>query len=156
MEVPPEMADLAQGVATALAPIRQVRVAYLFGSRARLRARPDSDLDVALLLDSQLNGQTQGGERAKVLLDVLEALASALGSVGERADLLDLDRASPTVGFRVIRGGVCVFSRTPQERIGLEAKIARRYDDTRPYRELFQTAARRIGERMKRGDIGRS
>jgi predicted nucleotidyltransferase len=40
--------DLEQRIASALAPFEDVRVAYLFGSRARGSARADSDLDLAV------------------------------------------------------------------------------------------------------------
>jgi predicted nucleotidyltransferase len=151
MDAPPELASLAQRLSAALEPLAGIQVAYLFGSRARGTARADSDLDLAVQLDSQLNG----GGRAKLLLDVLDAMVVALGPLGERVDLLDLDRASPTVAFRVIREGTCLISRTARARIRLEARVARQYDDTRPHRELFQQAARAAAERMQRGALDR-
>src|SRR5947199_10201057 len=40
--------DLVARLATALTPLAQVELAYLFGSYARGRERPESDIDVAI------------------------------------------------------------------------------------------------------------
>jgi predicted nucleotidyltransferase len=122
----------------------QVRLAYLFGSRARGTARPDSDLDLAVYLSDA----TQAAERAALMLELLDALSRTLGPLGERVDLLDLDRVSSTVAFRVISDRRLVVCREPRERVTLEVRIARRYDDERPHRELFRRAARAAAERM--------
>jgi uncharacterized protein len=147
-----QQGDLGRLVAEALEPLPALRLAYLFGSRAAGTARPDSDLDVAIQVDRKLDASLRGD----VVLDVLDALAAKLGPLGERADVLDLDRASPTVAFRVIREGRLVLCRDARDRIRLETRVGRMYDDTRHYRELFQRAARGAAERMKRGSFGRS
>ncbi|MFI5308960.1 MAG: nucleotidyltransferase domain-containing protein [Polyangiales bacterium] len=143
---------LEDAIAVALQPLDELRVAYLFGSQARGTPRPDSDLDVALLLQPGLDP----GRRASLLLNVIVALTDALGPLGERADVLDLGEAGSSVAFRVIRDGKCVLCRDPRERVRLEASIARRYDDERPYRELFRRAAQQVSERMGKGSHGRS
>lgn len=135
--------DLERSVARALEPLEDVRLAYLFGSRARGTARTDSDLDLAVRLRAP-----DATGRAALTLDVIAALTDALGSLGERVDLLDLDRAGSEVAFRVIGEGRCLVCRDRAERTHLEASIARRYDDERPYRTLFVQAARRAAERM--------
>jgi len=79
---------LVELVGRALAPIEAVRVAYVFGSRARGEGRADSDLDGALVYERTLDWM--GRERAR--RDVLDALSKELGTLGERADLVDLAR----------------------------------------------------------------
>jgi predicted nucleotidyltransferase len=135
--------DLEQRMAAALAPFEDVRVAYLFGSRARGAARADSDLDLAVRVR-----RADAAGRAALILDLIAALTDALGALGERLDILDLDRAGSEVAFQVIREGRCVLCRDRAERVALEARIARRYDDERPYRALFVAAARRAAQRM--------
>ena len=141
--------DLERSVAGALEPFEDVRVAYLFGSRARGTERADSDLDLAVRLRA---ADVTG--RAALTLDVIAALTDALGALGERVDLLDLDRAGNEVAFRVIRDGHCLVCRDHAERVQLEARIARRYDDERPYRMLFVQAARNAADRMGRKNLG--
>ena len=121
-------------IRTALGPFPEVQVAYLFGSQATGKARADSDVDVAVSFAQGVDGARRG----ELTLDLLAALSKELG---ERVDLLDLGRASSAVGFRVIRDGRRVMSRDEVHRVRLEASIARRYDDERPYRELFRRAA---------------
>jgi uncharacterized protein len=144
-------AALQRQLSSAIEPITGVRLAYLFGSQSLGTARPDSDLDLAIQMDRTLDGS----QRADLLLDLLNALGKALGSLGERADILDLDRASPAVAFRAIRDGQRLICRDARERAHVEARIARYYDDTRPQRELFQRAAAAAAQRMKRGSLGR-
>jgi predicted nucleotidyltransferase len=142
--------ELEGAVAAALQPFEEIRVAYLFGSRARGSARADSDLDIAL----HLGAATSDDHRATLLLSIIAALTDSLGALGERADLLELNRAGSSVAFAVIRDGKCVLCRDRRERVRLEARIARRYDDERPYRELFRGAALRIAERMGKANRG--
>jgi predicted nucleotidyltransferase len=142
--------ELEVALAAALQPFEQIRVAYLFGSRARGSARPDSDLDVALHFGAAMSD----GQRATLLLSIIAALTDGLGALGERADLLDLDRAGSSVAFAVIRDGKCVLCRDRRDRVRLEAGIARRYDDERPYRDLFRRAARSAAERMGKASRG--
>jgi predicted nucleotidyltransferase len=142
--------QLEAAIAAALQPFEEIRVAYLFGSRARGSARADSDLDVALLFAAGMGDE----RRATLLLSIIAALTDSLGALGERADLLELDRAGSSVAFAVIRDGKCVLCRDRRARVRLEASIARRYDDERPYRELFRRAALRTAERMGKASHG--
>lgn len=135
---------LARAIQSALAPLEQVQVAYLFGSRARGTERRDSDLDLALAFTRGLDDAQRG--RSK--LQVIDALTAALGALGERADVVDLDRAGSALAFSAIARGRCVFARDRAERVRLEAHIARRYDDERPRRELMRAAAIRAAARM--------
>ena len=50
-DLPPNYSDL---LTRRLAALPEVRLAYLFGSRASGSARPASDLDVAILVDNRL------------------------------------------------------------------------------------------------------
>ena len=144
--------DLEKGIAAALQPFSDVVTAYLFGSRAAGRARPDSDLDVAVSFTAGLDS----AQRAERTLDVIAALGRELGALGERVDLLDLDldRVSSAVAYHVIRHGRRVLDRDPAARVHLEATIARRYDDDRPRRELVRQAAIAAGQRMRQAVDG--
>ena len=136
----------------ALEVVHAVRLAYLFGSRTSGRARPNSDLDVAVLYDPRLDAE--GRETAR--RDVLAALTDAFGRLGESADILDLGHSGSAVAFRAIRGGRCVLVRDRGERARLEARIARRYDDETPRRALIRRAAARAARQMGTGLPGRS
>jgi HEPN domain-containing protein len=82
---------------------------------------------------------------------VRSALSDALGALGERADVLDLAMAGSAIAFRVVRDGRCVLARDDGERVGLVARILRRYDDEAPRRALFVKAALAAGARLAAG-----
>ena len=138
--------DLAKAMTSALATMDEVRLVYLFGSRANGRARVEIDLDVAVVYRRELDGAAR--ERAR--RQVVAALTDALGALGERADVVDLDAAGSAVAFRVIRDGRRLIARTERERVAAEVRILRRYDDEAPRRALYRRAAveaaRRLGQ----------
>jgi len=136
--------SLLRAIHAALEPIAQIQVAYLFGSRARGSERRDSDLDLAVAFPRELDD----AQRGRVKLLVIDALTAALGALGERADIVDLDRAGSALAFSAVARGRCAFMRNRSERVRLEARIARRFDDERPHRELMRVAAIRAAARM--------
>jgi predicted nucleotidyltransferase len=82
----------------------------LFGSRARGDARADSDWDIAFA--------AAGG------LDVLALRADLVEALGsDRVDVVDLERASALLRYRVARDGVPLFERPPAsfERFWMQA-----------------------------------
>lgn len=76
-----------------------LRILVLFGSRARGEATARSDWDLGYLGDSSL-------DREGLLADLVAAAGT------EAIDLVDLDRASGLVRFRVARDAVIVFEAT--------------------------------------------
>jgi hypothetical protein len=134
--------DLVEALRGALTPVPAVAAAWLFGSRARGTARVDSDLDIAVLFRPTLDIR----QRHNATLDLLDALAAKLGSLGERADVLDLADAGAAVAFAAIRDGVCVVDRGDGVVVQTIARVARRYDDDAPRRALFASA---VAERFR-------
>jgi len=140
-------ADLVERVAAALEPVEAVRVAWVFGSRVAGTATARSDLDVAVVFGRSLGD----AERERARRRVVAALTDALGAVGERADVVDVERAGSSVAFRALRDGARVVARSERERVAAEVRVARRYDDDAPRRELYRRAARaHVGPRSDR------
>ena len=144
-------ATLIDAIEKALDPIEAVRLAYLFGSRARGTARPDSDLDLAVAYTREADS----AQRERARRAVVAAVTDALGSLGEHTDVVDLERAPSEIGFAAIHG-VRILARSEQERVRHEVRVARRYDDEAPRRELFRNAAKRVAAEMARRSNGRS
>ncbi len=101
-----------------------VRLVYLFGSRAHGEARPDSDVDLAVLLDRR------GDPRGEA------ALRAELSGVLPEADLVLLDGAGPALLFEVVDGGRCVLARDPREQAEFEILARSRFCDFAPVRRI--------------------
>lgn len=131
---------MIESVRRALEPLEDVRVAYVFGSRVKGRPRLDSDLDVAVWFRPTMDEWSRELLRRRVI----EQLADELGTLGEFADVVELDRAGSGVAFAALRDGVRVIARDHEERVALESRIMRFYWDDEPRRELFRKAAARV------------
>lgn len=102
-----------------------VRLAYLFGSLAGGRARPSSDVDLALLFKD---------DPAPATLDRLtEDLEDA---AGRAVDLVDLAKAPPLLAHQVVSKGSCLVCHDPSERAAFETRTILRYLDTAHLRRI--------------------
>lgn len=131
------LASSRRAVARCVSRHAEIQAAYIFGSMAQRRTRPDSDIDIAVLLDRPL-------PRAHALRYRLR-LAGELGAALQRADvqLVILNDAPPLLAHRVLSRGVVVFERSRPTRVRFQVATARRYEDMVP-------AMERHVERLKR------
>lgn len=112
-----------------LAAMREVRLAFLFGSRAVGRARRDSDIDIAVLVDGPLVVDAGGVNR------MLRHLAGRLGGGEVRSDLLDvvlLNHAPVLLRHHVLRDGVLLRAKDDAERVRFAVQAMRDYQDFAP------------------------
>jgi len=122
--------------ATLDARFPEVVAAYLFGSQRAGRARRDSDVDVALLLEAELDP----GEELTLRLDALAALQPLTG--GPRLDLVAIGRSAPPVlAFEALRGDR-IHCRDLGRCLELEARLRSRYYDTHHLRTVQQAYLR--------------
>ncbi len=109
--------------------------AWLFGSVARGTSRPDSDVDVAVLLERDPP-------------PTLDASAAAMGgdieaAIGLPVDLVILNRAPVDLIHRVLRDGVLLVERDRNARVRFEVRARNEYFDLKPHLDRY----RRVGER---------
>lgn len=104
--------------------------AWLFGSRARGSAGPDSDLDLAVLFDEDPPATLAG-----LHLDLADRLT---GLVGWPVDLLVLNRAPVDLCYRVLRDGVLLHEGDRGRRIRFEVRVRNEYFDLLPYLQLYR------------------
>ena len=128
-----------EAMAERLADLGQVEpaleVVVLFGSTAKGRARPRSDVDIAVRGDGPAD------------LDALYLiLAPRVGT--DRLDLVDLRRAGPLLAFEVARHGRLLFERAPGAFRSFQALASRRYCDTAKLRRAQERAIRVFLERQ--------
>jgi hypothetical protein len=137
----PDADDLANKLAIALAALPEVEAAYLFGSQAGGRARPESDIDLAILV-------TPGAAtdpRAE-----LARLFDRLGRVvrSDRLDVVLLNGAPSLLRHRVVSRGRLLFAREARTRIRFVARTIQDYQDMEVRRERFY---RKRVERIQEG-----
>lgn len=120
--LPPEKLE---AVVSLLGRYRPVAL-YAFGSRVSGPSRPDSDLDLGLLLPE--------GKRLGIA-DRLEAVHSLERIAGCDVDLVIINDASLPVRFDIIRHGRVLWEASFDERTDAEDLIVRDYLDYRPFLE---------------------
>lgn len=144
------MSGLVERVREALLPIATahgVRIVYVFGSAAAGRARPESDLDIGVLLRDDAARTEPQAEAA--LEQMRGTLAKAAGVAPDRLDLVCLNFLPVSVAFRVVRDGLRVYEADPREHARYAGRVASEYQDFRYY-ELFYSR-RAVGEIREKG-----
>lgn len=124
-----------------------VVAAVLFGSQARGRAGPLSDVDLGVWLDPVLGVQA----RLTMRLELLVAATEELGC--DEVDLVVLNDATPLLRHRVLRDGERLLDRDPVARVRLETRALLDYLDTAPLRAALAAGVR---HRIQEGRFGRS
>jgi predicted nucleotidyltransferase len=107
--------------------------AYLFGSEARGTPRPQSDVDVAVLLRAVPPRTLEGR-----MLSLEGQLERALG---RRVQLVILNDASPDLVHRVLRDGQLALERDRSARIAFEVKARNEYFDLLPVLRQYRASA---------------
>lgn len=122
------------------APQSDVLVAYLFGSLARGQALPSSDVDVAVLIQPELDLEQSVELQLQLEMD-LERLSQ------RPVQVTILNRATPFLAYQVIKEGLLIYERNKPERIAFQVYTLKIYFDLQPRLEsLSQAAIKRIKE----------
>lgn len=123
-----------------------VVAAYLYGSQARGRAGPLSDVDLAVWLDPALDRH----QRWKTMIELM-------GSAGECLDtnevqVVVLNTAPPLLVDRALRHGIRLADNAPTKRIRLETRAALDFLDLEPLRKRLSGE---VSRRIEEGHFGR-
>ena len=112
-----------------------VELVVVFGSVARGRSRPDSDLDVAVRCDGPAD---------------LDALYLLLGPrlATSLLDLVDLRRTGFLLAFQVARHGQVLYERDPGAFRSFQSLASRRYCDTDKLRRAQRRSIHAFLERQ--------
>lgn len=124
--------DLAVRLARVFETFPEVCAVYLFGSRALSAARPESDVDLAVVPAGTCTPLRR--------LDLLAALAKeGLDNV----DLVFLDSADPVLRFEAVRPNRLVYARDGFDRGDYYSRVVRQYFDFLPYLRTQREAYKR-------------
>jgi len=115
--------------------------AWIFGSEAAGRARPESDVDVAILF-----------VRAPSAAELVEARAEGAALLDRPLDLVDLDTTSPILAYQVLRHGRLLVDRNPSRRFRFTAAVPAWREDVLALRRPIEAhLARRLAAEAPRG-----
>jgi uncharacterized protein len=90
--------------------------AYVFGSSATGKDRCGSDIDIAIMISTAMDGL----ERVRLETNLSNVL-------GKDVDLVIFDRASPLLQHQILKYGRLVYEANPKERVRQETVARRRY-----------------------------
>ena len=119
-------------------------MAYLIGSVANGRARQDSDLDIALVVDRDQFDTIDYGQ-------IHLSISHALREKNLDLRLVTEDKISPLY-MRQIASGKLLYDRNEEERVDFEAKTMINYFDTQHLRDIFHYY---VDKRIEGGQYGR-
>ncbi len=112
---------------------------------AQGRARPDSDIDIAVLVGRPIPDARALSYRLK--------LTNELGAALHRSDvqLVILNEAPPLLAHRVLSRGTLVFERSRAARVRFQVRTASRYADIVPTLERY---IGRLKQDVREGRLG--
>lgn len=128
---------------------RGVVVAYLFGSVAEGRDRPDSDVDIAVLLPRSIGER----EMADLQISLILEIGGALGR--DDVDVVVLNRAPLELRYQVLKHGIPLYCSDEGERIDFEALTLSMYYDYKYYTDRYYREMLRRIEEGRFGGLGR-
>lgn len=112
---------------------QELAAAYLYGSVARGTARPDSDVDIAVL-----PMRPRGGTLEALHLDLEGDLERR---VGKPVQIVVLDGAPPDLVHRILTDGILVHEGDRGRRIAFEVRARNEYFDLLPILERYRRRA---------------
>lgn len=110
-----------------------VKLAYLFGSRAKGNAAEESDYDIAVLFKENPLDPLALKETAFLALDLNKFFPKKL-------DIVSLNNAPLLLKYEVIAHGKYIYCKNNDERVEFEVSIIKEYIDEEPIRKLYNEA----------------
>ena len=119
--------------------------AYLFGSRASKTPRTESDIDIAVLLDSSVGRKDYGFIKLSIINGLIELLSF------DKIDVVILNAAPPLLSHEILKKGALLFSKDEKKHLEYAVRATTRYLDTIYLRRVQD---RILHEKIRSGDFG--
>ena len=103
----------------------EIEVTYIFGSLAQGKTNVLSDIDIAIITDSQqINNKTyRFGYKAEILTDLIKLLKT------NDIDLVILNEANTLLKHRVLHHGKLIYSKNEKKRINFQIDTINKYNN---------------------------
>lgn len=113
---------------------KEILFAYVFGSYVQGKIRLDSDIDIAIYLEDEID------------LDRYLAIKMKLTEVCKReVDLVILNEATPLLKYEIYRNNIPIFSRNRDIETRYKVKLLFEYNDIKRYLDMaYQKNIERI------------
>lgn len=103
-----------------------IKLIYIFGSYAKGENREDSDLDIAMFFEGEVNGF--------IKLDILDRLVGIFNR--EDIDLVILNNVDEVLKFQVIKYGKIIYMEDLLTKVTFEARVMSEYMDMEHFRKV--------------------
>ena len=110
---------------------REVQAAYIFGSVVTGRTRPDSDVDIAVLVSENVMRRDPFRYRIELIAELMGVLKRS------DVDLVLLNQVPPLLAHRILAKGKLIIERSASARVAFQVQTVNRYLDTQPMRDLY-------------------
>ena len=125
---------------------KEVSALYLFGSLAKEREKPESDIDIAVLVD-------ESKLKKKDFAILKKQYYAASPTFSPRpVDIVVLNTAPPFLKHQILRTGRILFDRNRKLRVRFTARAIMEYLDFKPYQDIMLKA---VADRFRRARVGR-
>jgi predicted nucleotidyltransferase len=104
-----------------------VKAVFLFGSFAKNKARPASDVDIAVLLGPSIPEDSYLDQRLQFMSDLS-------GALGREADVVIFNEAGPVLKHQIFEFGRLLYETDHQNTTSFKARSMIEYVDWLPYK----------------------
>jgi predicted nucleotidyltransferase len=140
-----DLTELIKKLQMQLEGIEDIACAYLFGSIVTGHMTEESDIDIAVLLNTQDNIRRY----AEISRLLSEQLVRALST--DKVDLVILNTADPLLRFEVAVKGKLIFERQLEAADNFKIKAIKMHMDSEKFYELDKQAIKKFLSEMKQG-----
>lgn len=124
----------------------QVVLAYLFGSAAREKITPLSDIDIAVLFSKKVKKEDYFDMRLKLALKIDKVLKTS------KTEVISLNEAPLLLKHRAVFYGISIFSSDPKLKRDFEFRVLQEYEDFKYHLEM---AFKIMHKQIREGTFGR-
>jgi predicted nucleotidyltransferase len=139
-----DIAQYADHLNTYFADLPPVGLVYLFGSPARGKAGPLSDVDIAVLLEDMPDADTCFDLRLEIIGGMMRILQT------NDVDVVILNQAPLTFQYQVVRDGVLIFCRDRRLAVECRCRALNLYFDFEP---LLERHKQTFFEKVRKGKL---